>query len=193
MDEEVDAHVGRRVVLTWVKAETGEIVGNPQKCLPIDLLSSPLPITMSAADEGIVISHSLVTKNDIDGLYYTLLPPPVIDSPSTSIDPPTWTHTDTYPALAFVLATKRDTRFVFHQAQRAVMAFESAGGGTSGNVYVYRGSKTRGAKWAQQAVLKVGGGSAGTVLGVGGVRTKSGAVAVVCLCEAELAVLRGVI
>ena len=37
-----------------------------------------------------------------------------------------------WSALAFVLASKRDTRFVHHAGPRAVFAFESGGGAAGG-------------------------------------------------------------
>jgi hypothetical protein len=127
-------------------------------------------------------------KNDIDGLLYGLSPEND-DMDSYGLR---WGHIATYPALAFVLASKRDTRFTFHYGSKAVMAFESGSGGSvGGNMYVYRGGK-KGEKWAKQAVLRVGGGNAGTLLGVAALARDSETL-IVCLCERELVVLRGVL
>ncbi|TFY60497.1 hypothetical protein EVJ58_g5119 [Rhodofomes roseus] len=106
---------------------------------------------------------------------------------------PGWKHTATYSALAFVLASKRDTRSTYHVSSQAVFAFESGSRDLGGNVYVYRGAPAK-EKWAKQAVLKVGGGSAGPLLGIGLVKVGPNAEPVIiCLCEGELVLLRNVL
>jgi len=95
--------------------------------------------------------------------------------------------------LAFVLASKRETRFVHHVGSQAVLAFESGARELGGNVYVYRNTTKVHDKWAQQAVLKVGSGNGGSLLGVGLIQTKNGTQVVVCLCEGEWVVMSNVL
>ncbi|KAI0822263.1 hypothetical protein BC628DRAFT_1327771 [Trametes gibbosa] len=170
-DDEVDLSVGKAVCLTWVGALSSSKDEHRDDDTPLEILSTPFPGSSGS------LPPSLVAKNGLDGVVYTLREG--------------WTHTATYSALAFVLASKRDTRFVHHVGHRAVFAFESGTQDLGGNVYIYRGAGPK-ENWAKQAVLKVGGGSAGALLGVGLVKTQD-KVVVLCLCEGELVVLRGVV
>ena len=168
-DNEVDASIGNAVVLTWV-GSTGS-----QSCTthdaPAVLLSLPLPGAKGS------FPPSLVVKNDIDGLLYTL-------------DEGGWKHLATYPALAFVLASKRDTRFTFHIHSAMALAFDSgARNDGGGNVYLYYGSAPSD-KWANQSVFQQQPG-AGVLLGVGNITSKSGHMILLCLSERELTVCRG--
>ncbi|KAH9854666.1 hypothetical protein C2E23DRAFT_867262 [Lenzites betulinus] len=179
-DDEVDLTVGKSVSLTWVGASAtspltigGDAHAHGEDAL-LEVLSTPFPGSARA------FPPSLVAKNGLDGVLYTLR-----DAPAA------WAHTATYSALAFVLASKRDTRFVHHVAHRAVFAFESGTQDLGGNVYIYRGAGPK-ENWAKQTVLKIGGGSAGALLGVGLVKVQE-KVVVLCLCEGELVVLHGVV
>ncbi|VDC02430.1 unnamed protein product [Peniophora sp. CBMAI 1063] len=173
-DDEADTAVGNDTALTWAKAADG--------CAPewaasdmdgeVTVLSTPLP--------GIA-GISLVAKHTIDGLLFA----------HSTRETSEWTHSSTYSALAFVLASKRDTRFVHHIPGSGVLALEGGTETGGGNVYVYRDAP-RGAKHAKQAILRVGGGGAGALLGVGSVRDGD-KIAIACLCENELVVLRGVL
>lgn len=165
-DAEVDSSVGHAVQLTWAGGNN-----NPSDDLPASVLSLPLP--------GIPQQPvSLIIKSDIDGLLFDT--------------PPIWKHAATYPALAFVLASKRDTRFTYHLNSQAVLAFESgARSDGSGNVYVYRGCN-RGEKWAKQGVFQQGPGS-GALIGAGAVVGKNGEAVVLCLSERELMVCQHVV
>jgi hypothetical protein len=202
IDDEVDTDVGRRVVCSWLSVTDGQRVDIASGTRvgdgwPLDLLALPLPVSTSLPDSGVPHSwsNSVVGKLDIDGLLYTL-------SPSQTSALSTWTHTSTFPALAFVLASKRDTRFALHAGATAVLAFESGSSGSgSGNVYVYRGAPGK-SKWGKQAVLKVAGGSAGALLGVTALLNPSSmpsaerapeGIVILALCEKELIVLRDVV
>ena len=90
-----------------------------------------------------------------------------------------------------MLASKRDTRFVHHVASKAVFAFESGAQDLGGNVYVYQGAGPK-ENWAKQAILKIGGGLAGSLLGVGLMKVQN-KVVILALCEGELVVLHGVL
>ena len=175
-DNEVDSNVGHSVVVTWV-GKDGSACGPADDSLAV-VLSLPLPGT------GNDVPVSIVVKNDIDGPVYTLL-----DDPGAFA----WKHTATFPALGFVLASKRDTRFTFHVlSSAAVLAFDSgARNNGGGNVYIYRGCAP-GDKWANQGVFQQQT-DAGALLGVGVVTSKQGQRALLCLSERELTVCRGLL
>jgi len=180
MDDELDIGVGRSVCVTWVRADGSHPPYGHDGDAPVHLLSTPFPGSETTSQP------SLVLKNGLDGTLYEWT------DGASSDDPPTWTHVSTYSALSFVLASKRDTRFTYHVSSQAVFAFESGSRDLGGNVYIYRGAHTR-EKWAKQAVLKIGGGSAGSLLGVGMTKTSGGEMIILCLCEGEVIILRGVL
>lgn len=174
LDMEVDETVGRKVFLSWV-GEKGVIPHwwKTSEEIPIQLLS--LPLTGSGDTE-----LSLVVKNNLDGTVHTL----------DSKDPnsPVWTHTSTFSALSFVLASKQDTRFTFHST-KGVFAFEGGMRDLGGNVYIYRITSPK-AKWAKQAILRVGDGFGGSLLGVGMLHIDGFMPVLLCLAEGELIMLR---
>ncbi|OCH91845.1 hypothetical protein OBBRIDRAFT_491288 [Obba rivulosa] len=184
IDDEVDTAVGQTACLTWVGAEGAQPVwagrdGHGDDG-PLSVLSTPFP------GAGATERPSLVVKTGLDGLVYALETAP---TPET---PPRWAHSSTFSALSFVLASKRDTRFTYHVGTEAVFAFEGGSREAGGNVYIYRSTGVH-EKWAKQAVLKVGGGVAGSLLGVGLTRLANGKAVILCLCEGELNVLRAVV
>jgi CS domain len=197
MDEEVDSTVGTESCITWVVVGGG---GSPAATeteaeaavdgtydpewaredwdVPFTMLSTPLP--------GMGAEISMVVKHTIDGLWFVLSSSEREDQAS---GPPVWTHASTFSALAFVLASKRDTRFTYHVSSKAVLAFEGGGAQYGGNLYIYRDPKPKKSNVAKQAILKLTGDTSGSLLGVGA--THSGEQTIVlCLCERELLVLR---
>ena len=217
MDEEVDANVGRRVCLTWVRGggtDTNEIIAASEGAAAsvdqveeeeefVHLLSTPLPGSLGVDEEDDV---SLILKHDLDGTVYTLHSSPSSSSKANSNNTPStpqWIHTSTYSALSFVLASKQDTRFTHHllpspdsnnsPSGGAVLAFEGGSSrGRGGNLYIYRSVSTIKVKWAKQAVLKVDDGLGGALLGVGCIKGKGGKKMVVCLTEGELVLIQGI-
>jgi len=172
IDEEVDTTIGRQAYITWVDATSSTA---PDDEIPFSLLSTVVP--------GIKHSEkSLIVKNSLDGIVFSL--PPT----STTAPTPTWAHTSTFPALAFVLASKQDTRFTYHVPSKAVLAFENGVRDRGGNVYIYRRTVGK-EKWAKQTVLKVGDGSGGSLLGVGALMVGKGGHVLLCLCEGELVMI----
>ncbi|GLB38421.1 putative CS domain containing protein [Lyophyllum shimeji] len=175
VDVEVDETVGRTACLTWV-AENGSIptwFKNSEE-IPFQLLSTPIPGIEST-------SMSLIVKNHLDGTVYTL------ETQNSAF--PVWTHTSTFSALSFVLASKRDTRFTFHTPE-AVFAFEGGIRNRGGNVYIYR-SAPPSTQWAKQAILKVVDGHGGSLLGVGALQTgESTTPLMICLAEGELVLIK---
>ncbi|KIJ62565.1 hypothetical protein HYDPIDRAFT_135637 [Hydnomerulius pinastri MD-312] len=183
IDEEVDSEVGRVAFVTWVAGD-GSVpawcAGQRATDSAFNLLSAPLP----GAEDG---SLSLVAKNGIDGTRH------VLEGGSAADDErPAWKHDRTFSALAFVLASKRDTRFTYH-TPNAVFAFEN-GQDRGGNVYIYRSSNPK-ELWAKQSVLGVGDVFGGSLLGVGAFKADEEGEeshTIICLCEKELVVLRNV-
>ena len=181
IDDEVDTAIGRLAYITWVPAvDDGSIIIPDSDYIPFNLLSTTVP--------GINPPQiSLVVKNSLDGVVFSF---------PLGFPTPTWTHTSTFPALAFVLASKQDTRFTHHVPSKAVLAFENGTRDRGGNVYIYRSNTGRrreggrdAEKWAKQAVLKVGDGSGGSLLGVGALKMGNGGHVLLCLCEGELVVI----
>ncbi|EJU03101.1 hypothetical protein DACRYDRAFT_65273 [Dacryopinax primogenitus] len=176
MDEDGDDQVGRRVVFSYV-TEGGQVVC-PAPHAPVDLLSVPFPHT----------GANVVVKHTLDGLFFAA-------PTSTSPEEPSleWKHAATYPALAFVLASKRDVKFTFHHGPNIVLAFEGGTGkglSIGGNVYMYEGAD--GQRTSGQAVLRVSGGESGPLMGVQLVEV-GGKTALVCLCEKALVVVRDIL
>jgi hypothetical protein len=171
IDDEVDTAIGRQAYLTWAPAADTSTLGlDPDDEIPFSLLSTVIP--------GINPSEvSLVVKNSLDGVVFSL----TVSSP--------WTHISTFPALAFVLASKQDTRFTYHFPSKAVLAFENGTRDRGGNVYIYRSIVRQEDRWAKQIVLKVGDGDGGSLLGVGTMKTNKGGHVLLCLCEKELVVI----
>jgi len=180
VDQDVDAAVGTETCITWVAAADGD--ADPAWAredwdVPFTALSAPLP--------GIGNEISMVVKHTIDGLLF------VLSDEDKASGTPVWTHSSTFSALAFVLASKRDTRFTYHVPSKAVLAFESGGPEYGGNLYIYRDAKPK-RNLAKQAILKLAGHTSGSLLGVGAIRN-GGEVVILCLCERELLVLRNVL
>jgi hypothetical protein len=180
MDEEVDAAVGTQTCMTWVAAADGSdpAFAHVDWDVPFTVLSTPLP--------GISDAISLVVKHTIDGLSFALS-----DKDEVNEARPAWTHLSTFSALAFVLASKRDTRFTYHVSSKAVLAFESGGVEYGGNLYIYRGAKPK-SNLAKQAILKLTGSTSGSLIGVGAIRKDEESI-VLCLCEKELLILRNML
>jgi hypothetical protein len=184
-DAEADAMVGTETCVTWVDATDagGGDGGDPAWAredwnVLFTTLSVPLP--------GIGDEISMVVKHTIDGLLFAL------SGEDAASGTPVWTHSSTFSALAFVLASKRDTRFTYHVPSKAVLAFESGGPDYGGNLYIYRDAKPK-SNLAKQAILKLTGNTSGSLLGVGAIRNGGKETIILCLCEKELLVLRNVL
>lgn len=190
IDVEVDASSGRPLIVTWVEdsnSQTPRLVC-PHSTIPFALISTALPLGPRIQEDSAV-----VVKHDVDGLLFT---PPLDDSQSY-----VWRHISTFPAIAFVLATKRDARFVYHVGRDAVLAFDSpsafslvsplerANNG-GGNLFVYYRPPGVKEKIGNQRVFRIGGPSSGSLMGVAGYRKSDGAIHVLALCEHEIVTIR---
>jgi hypothetical protein len=161
MDVDVDApSASDRLQFTFVDP-SGSCTDNFSSQSEI-LLSTSLPLS----------DGSILLKRDVDALLFR----PLSEC--------RWAHDATYPALAFVLASKRSLRTTHHVDSRLAIALES-----SGNAYLYwppeRGSKD---KYAKSGVIKVVNDDSGSVLGVQRVGER-----IVILCERELVVFAGLL
>lgn len=187
--------VGRDVLVGYVEVGSGKASWSKAT-------NSVLSVPINGSDD-----NSIIVKQAVDGLVFR---------PTTDLSKKPWTHIFTNPALAFVISSKHDLRFVRHlitspisradptspsvfkkakvdpePVQSTVLAFDSGSSSAGqGNVYIYYPptSKTN----AQQGVLSISGGDRGALLGVGCVKV-DGKDVVVALCENELIVLKGVL
>jgi hypothetical protein len=179
-DEELDApgQVGQRVSVTRIDATSGQVDVDQRE---VSVLSTPIPATATTpSPKG---SPSLVIRRDIDGLLFELQP--------RTPEPSAWTHTSTFSALSFVLASKRDTRFVVHYQDRMVLAFESGSTHGTGNVYIYRGQSKAKTQWSYQSILTVASQATGALLGIALVQSgPDDSPVICCLCERQLVVLQ---
>ncbi|EKM79453.1 hypothetical protein AGABI1DRAFT_59080 [Agaricus bisporus var. burnettii JB137-S8] len=180
VDEDVDSSVGRTAFITYVPDPSTNV--QPGYLLtsyyptPSQILSTPIP--------GQTAGHSsLIVKTTIDGCVFEL------DENLDNQQPPIWKHKATFPALAFVLASKRDTRFTYHIPDTAVLAFESGSNDRGGNVYIYYPADSK-ALTAKQSILRIGDGSGGALMGVGLFMDSKGQPVVACLSERELTLIR---
>jgi hypothetical protein len=158
-------------------------------------------LSLQIAD--LILFSITLWPRQVDALLFQ----PPSASPTT-----TFTHTKTFPALSFVLSSKRDTRFILHTASppsslsasssekgAAVIAFStpsSPASSSGGDAFIYYEAK--GEKTAPSGVLKFGGGEdEGSLLGVKGVVVdgKEGKKekVLVGLCEKGLTVVKGLI
>ncbi|EAU85867.2 hypothetical protein CC1G_12325 [Coprinopsis cinerea okayama7 len=175
IDEEVDMSVGRKVYLTWVAADGAKPAWfNTTEQIPFQLLATLLP-GVHATELPLVIKHNL------DGLVFNLK--------ASTTEEPLWIHDSTFSALAFVLASKRDTRFTYIVPGKAVLSFEGGGRNRGGNVYIYRPAAKKD-NWAKQSILRVDGGEGEALLGVGGLTNGAGEFIIVCLLEGTLVVMK---
>lgn len=173
--EEEDELAGTRLVFTAVHAD-----GTTSQSAPADagmLLARTAPSNVPDA--------RLLLKYDVDGLLFAP-PKPLALAP--------WEHTETAPAISYVLASKRDAHPVYvHRAPGAasstVLAIEPRMGGSRAslthNVFVYRAAPD--AKYGESRVFRLGHDDqpTGPVLGAG-VVSASGASRLMCLCESTL-------
>lgn len=188
IDVEVDGDSGKAFVVTWIEDALSSTPRSicPHPTVPHSLLSTPFP-----SAENLARASTIAVQHDVDGLLYR--------APSSATDF-RWTHESTFPALAFVLATKRDTRFVYHLGDRACFAFDAPallpGPARSrptigaGNAFVYVAPDSPRAKQGTQHVVKVGSPDSGALVGVVLTMLASGEPVIVALCERELVTLR---
>jgi hypothetical protein len=182
VDEEVDSSVGRTAYMTYVPDPTTD--AQPESLLtkhystPFQLLSAPIPGQTLGGT-------SLIIKTNIDGSVFQL------DETLDNSQSPNWKHRATYPALAFVLASKRDTRFTYHIHDTAVLAFESGSNNRGGNLYIYYPTEPN-ARTAKQSILRIGDGHGGALMGVASLMDSKGQHVIACLGEGELTLIRNI-
>jgi hypothetical protein len=190
-----EIHEGRGVQFTWIDDVAGSPTLSTTQPEMAEIVSLPLA---QAFEEGTDGDNTIAIKHDVDGLLFA---PPSDQSESG------WTHISTFPALAFVLASKRDVVHVYHSSDKLCVALESGSPVGSQNTnasssygsmqtakmnaYLYYppppGSK---AKTAKQKVISLADPSAGAILGAASVRRSERSLDIAVLCERELVVIK---
>lgn len=154
--EEEDAEIGKAIVVSWIEEVRNDEIevsrpkgdGFKKEMVLASPLATASASSLSAASQGL----PMVIKNGLDGLVF---------HPSFDSEQETWTHSDTLPALSFVLASKKDAHRIYihsstlRQSQdlnkevgsSTILAFESpaltsssnssSSNGGAGNLFVY--------------------------------------------------------
>jgi len=144
-------------------------IDNQHHTIPVRVKSLAMP--------GSSAPGSILVKRGYDALLFHPIP-----SQSDSL--PNWLHTGTFPALDYVLASKRNILLTFHLDCQACLGIES---GYSANAYLYMPPLPESkAKTARQGVLRLG--ESGLALGVGALKLDS-KTKIVILCQNELIIL----
>jgi hypothetical protein len=185
--EDEDADVGRPARLTAVIEQDGKVTLKEQ-------ISNADDRVLAVALPSALPSEALVVRAELDGN--------VFDPPAGSSS--AWKPSLAFPALAFVLASKRDAHRVFlalspRRDVGHVLAFEGApnvgSGGPppgAGNLFVYATPATPSAPHAQSKVVRLGSDSAtggsGALVGVAAVACGERRT-LMCLCEHQLLLL----
>ncbi|TIA87222.1 hypothetical protein E3P99_03307 [Wallemia hederae] len=163
IDDAVDSNVGKTTVVACFKD-----VNDIHQYSPHQLLSTPLP-SHPPLPASLVIAHDLSLSGALlDGSL---------------------AHTDTFPALPFVMASKRDLRFAYHLTNSLVVVFEGGKKEGAGNAFIYR-QCAQDSVSADQSVVQVGGHDRGALLGVAYFSSNK---VLVALCENALVVLSNLI
>ncbi|CDZ96777.1 HSP20-like chaperone [Phaffia rhodozyma] len=131
--------------------------------------------------------EEILVKYSLDALLFK--PPSDFNSP--------FTHLKTFPALSFVLSSKRETKYILHTplvdhlSPAKVLAFTSpTTEGAQGDLFIYQ--EAEGQMTAPSGVFKMGGGEEGALVGVKAVKI-SGEDVLIGLCEQTIVLLRGVL
>lgn len=164
IDDAVDSDVGKSMVLTKFKDVDELTTYNSHQ-----LLSTPFP-SHPPPHPSIVISHDLSLSG-------------------TLLDLDTLAHTDTFAALPFVMASKRDLRFAYHLSSTLVIVFEGGKKEGAGNAFIYHQCENDNTS-AAQSVVQIGGYDRGALLGVAYFHSRR---LLVALCENSLVVLSNLI
>ncbi|KAG0150217.1 hypothetical protein CROQUDRAFT_73291 [Cronartium quercuum f. sp. fusiforme G11] len=214
MDDEIDSAnqtITLGAVFTWLAPVQSDSrisacswdVTTPHDMLPVEIISTKLPLYNLAPEpqDSVDFTPSIMVKRDVDGL--------VFEPPSSVRTDPNlyqWTHTQTFPAMSFVMASKRDIRLTFHTDQHSFI-FENSNAPSLdnkpqiGNMFIYRQTRPPDETVADQLVIKLNTTPCGALIGVAGLRSRSDkqqvedesqaeGLMMVCLCEAELILCR---
>lgn len=201
--EPEDANVGRPAVVTVIHHGNAATTLPPQRQTEYSLAEA-IPSASAVIDSS---AATIVIRNELDGLVFTARRDDGDDDHSNQ-----WRHTHTFPALSFVLASKRDMNKVY-VAQPAqdpaalplILAFENAprttggasGHGTAtaasdtgaGNLFVYYAAG-QGQRHARSRVIRLGAGNDGGNSGEDGEAEESsgaflGAALVSPICDED--------
>ncbi|KAG0042051.1 hypothetical protein BGZ83_000964 [Gryganskiella cystojenkinii] len=162
--EDIDEE-GEEIKFSWIQAESGgDIVRASTIGTGHDWIGQAFP-SFERQGENAFGMPTVCLKHDVDGLVYTIQHVPG-SKPSTSTvertsDIMRFIHKDTLDALAFVQASKREKRFVFHDPHgRFCVIVES-----SRNVYIYWHRPGEKQKQERQTVVDVSKGQQVDIIG----------------------------
>ncbi|KAH9825039.1 hypothetical protein DFH28DRAFT_921023 [Melampsora americana] len=212
VDDEIDSGNQSQslgAVFTWLRQVNGDgslesksdwSTITPHEMIPVEIISRSLPVhhLKSEVKTFNLSRSSIMIKNDIDGLVFE----PPISSSTQSISPPyQWDHLQTFPAMSFVMASKRDIRLSCHTEDQTIIFEDSRRMNDEhtqeiGNMLIYYHSKDLKQIKADQLVIKLNQNPCGSLIGVIGLRKfdegghHSNGLVMICLCEKELIVCK---
>lgn len=165
MDDNVDSDVGRLFKLTKFSN-----VDELQHFTSQRLLSTPLP-SYPKQDHTFIISDETTLAG---ALFET-----------TSVQ-----NLDSFAALPFVIASKRDLKFTHHLSNELVIVFEGGNHKGAGNAFIYFQTESDQSDTAPQSVFQFCGYEKGSLLGVAYFKSQG---ILVGLCENSLVVISDLI
>ncbi|KAF9144128.1 hypothetical protein BGX30_013666 [Mortierella sp. GBA39] len=165
--EDIDEE-GEEIKFSWVQAEDGtDIIRATTIGTGHDWIGQAFPSFESHPSENQPFRMPTVClKHDVDGLVYSIQHKPGATSqPMSTVqqgeDIMKFVHTDTFDALAFVQASKREKRFVMHNPNGRFTAIVES----SRNVYIYWHTPGDKLKQERQTVVDVSKGKQVDIIG----------------------------
>lgn len=151
VDDEIDDSVGKKLILTKFYVNDNKI----EHCDQNSLLSLEIPTLGNSENNG--NNNTIIVNNpmNLSGALFNLN---------------NENHLLSFPALPFVLASKRDLRYTYHLndiTKSVVFAFEGGRIGGSGNVFIYfKNRQIEKSNSEFQSVLQIGNNERGSLLGL---------------------------
>ncbi|GBB90740.1 hypothetical protein RclHR1_01780007 [Rhizophagus clarus] len=148
-EESID-YEGKSSVFMWLERE-GDLItkssgGNVYLCRQFEWCEN------AEISNNISLLPSVCLKSDVDGVVYSIGHP--VDSSKLAISPLVVTHVATFNAFAFVQASKREKRFMFHDPKyRFVIILEG-----DHRAFVYKRHEGH-EKYGEQSVVEFAGNS----------------------------------
>ncbi|CAO3567366.1 unnamed protein product [Mortierella alpina] len=164
--EDIDEE-GEEIKFSWIQSEEGAgIIRATTIGTGHDWIGHAFPsFESNSAEDQLFRMPTVCLKHDVDGLVYSIHHTPG-STPSTSTVQQTdgvmsFVHSETFDALAFVQASKREKRFVMHDPHgRFAVIVES-----SRNVYIYWHTAGAKLKHERQTVVDVSKGQQVDIIG----------------------------
>ena len=162
--EDIDEE-GEEIKFSWIQSESGsDIVRASTIGTGHDWIGQAFPCFETQGENAFGMP-TVCLKHDVDGLIYAIHHVPGSKPSLSTVQPASgimrFIHTDTLDALAFVQASKREKRFVFHDPHgRFCVIVES-----SRNVYIYWHRPGEKQKQERQTVVDVSKGQQVDIIG----------------------------